>query len=445
MNGATLPSSSRMSSSVNVSSPLTCGQYSGSEDVGVEAVAVAEVEGLRSPCPRQASDIVGKRLKRCHGDFLRVCDVCWRNARAAAATISSMSSALVARQTWQAVSGESGSRTPTSRMAARNARVRSEPAAPQARRHVGPLPVTVASTRASWIVPRSRSRKRVRVRTPRLTAAARRGEAVDQVPAAGERSDRVAVRHRFAEHREVGRHADDRLVAAEVMAERGLPLIEHQERPVPRRELTHLLEECASRRRDRGAVEVRRKTNAATSRPCPAKAVGAPGSPMSDVISGTGQLLRATPRSLGGGLRRLRRRTRPSPPRATMRRSAPPVPPRPAAALPRSGRGERGSVVYRGIAVADDGRAVGQEIVNEAPATRCPEVAALAAHDELVEPAAAYGGSGQHAGGTSAERRAVGQRLRRAGHLLQRRAGRVPRAPAKPPDSSPGYALTGQR
>jgi hypothetical protein len=70
--------------------------------------------------------------------------------------------------------------------------------------------------------------------------------------------------------------------------------------------------------------------------------------------------------------------------------------------------GERGSVVYRVIAVADDGRAVGQEIVNEAPATRCPEVGALAAHDKLVEPAAADGGSGQRAGGTPTERRAVG-------------------------------------
>src|SRR5262249_18507236 len=98
-------------------------------------------------------------------------------------------------------------------------------------------------------------------------------------------------------------------------------------------------------------------------------------------------------------------------------------------------------VVHRGVAVTDDGRAVGREVVNEGPAIRCPEVGALAADDELIEAAVAGGGSGQHAGGAPAERRAVGQ-LRIASHLLQRRAGRVPRAPAKPPGSSPGYALT---
>jgi hypothetical protein len=95
-----------------------------------------------------------------------------------------------------------------------------------------------------------------------------------------------------------------------------------------------------------------------------------------------------------------------------------------------AGRGERGSVVHRGIAVTDDGRAVGQEVVNEAPAIRCPEVGALAADHELIEPVMADGGSGQHAGGTPAERRAVGQ-LRIVSHLLQRRAGRVPRARPK--------------
>jgi hypothetical protein len=107
-----------------------------------------------------------------------------------------------------------------------------------------------------------------------------------------------------------------------------------------------------------------------------------------------------------------------------------------------AGRGERGSVVHCGIAVADDDRAAGQEVVNEAPAIRCPEVGALAADHELIEPVMADGGSGQHADGTPAERRAVGQ-LRIVSHLLQRRAGRVPRAPAKAPGSSPGLRADG--
>ena len=62
--------------------------------------------------------------------------------------------------------------------------------------------------------------------------------------------------------------------------------------------------------------------------------------------------------------------------------------------------------------------------------------------DELIEAAVAGGGSGQHVGGTPAERRAVGQ-LRIVSHLLQRRAGRVPRAPAKAPGSSPGLRADG--
>lgn len=227
-----------------------------------------------SPC---AAGVSGEPAQR-----EAVCDVSRRNARAAAATVSSMSSALVARQTWQAASGEDGSRAPAWRMAAPNARVRSESAVPQARRHVGPLPVTVASARvvdraaeplaqahAEFVQPvhaaapeqfkrRARGGERVRVRAPRLAAAARRDEAVDQVAAAGQRSDRVAVRHRFTEHREVGCHAGDCLVDAEVMAERGLPLVKHEERLVPRRELTYLLEDCAPGRRARVAVEVRR-------------------------------------------------------------------------------------------------------------------------------------------------------------------------------------------
>jgi hypothetical protein len=51
----------------------------------------------------------------------------------------------------------------------------------------------------------------------------------------------------------------------------------------------------------------------------------------------------------------------------------------------------------------------------------------------------------RHVGPLPVECRAVGRRLRRAGHLPWRRAGRIPGAPATPPGSSPGYALTGQR
>ena len=125
-----------------------------------------------------------------------------------------------------------------------HARVVDRAAQPLAQAHAEFVqPVHAAA--AEQLKRRACSGERVRVWTPRLAPAARRGEAVDQVTAAGKCSDRVAVGHRFAEHREVGHHAGDRLVAAEVMPERGLPLVEHEDRPVPRRELTHLLEECA--------------------------------------------------------------------------------------------------------------------------------------------------------------------------------------------------------
>jgi hypothetical protein len=51
--------------------------------------------------------------------------------------------------------------------------------------------------------------------------------------------------------------------------------------------------------------------------------------------------------------------------------------------------------------------------------------------------------SGQHASGTAAERRAI-ERLRTVGHLPQRRAGRIPRAPAEPPGFVAGLRADGR-
>ena len=72
-------------------------------------------------------------------------------------------------------------------------------------------------------------------------------EEVHQLGLAAERRDGPAVRHRLAERRQVGRHAGDRLVAAEPVAEARDHLVEDEHGAVLRRELAQPLQEAGLR------------------------------------------------------------------------------------------------------------------------------------------------------------------------------------------------------
>ncbi len=73
--------------------------------------------------------------------------------------------------------------------------------------------------------------------------AAARPKAVHKVGTADQRGDRVAVGHGLGEGAQVGRHAGDRLVAAERMAEAGDHLVEDQHRSMLRAQLAQRREE----------------------------------------------------------------------------------------------------------------------------------------------------------------------------------------------------------
>ena len=101
-------------------------------------------------------------------------------------------------------------------------------------------------------------------------------EEVHQLGLAAERRDGPAVRHRLAERRQVGRHAGDRLVAAEPVAEARDHLVEDQDGAVLRRELAEPLEEPGLREDradvvrdrledDRGDVAAARRARATAS------------------------------------------------------------------------------------------------------------------------------------------------------------------------------------